>query len=100
ARPRDDVAADVGDRDDRVVERRSDMRDAGLDVLPDLLLRLALDLAHRDSSVLASGLLLDRALLLHCHAPRSLARPRIGVRALTANGQALLVARTAVTAEV
>src|SRR5690349_18797957 len=31
ARPRDDVSADVRDRNDRVVERRGDVRDAGLD---------------------------------------------------------------------
>ena len=40
ARPGDGVAADVGDRDDRVVEGRLDVGDARLDVLLDLLLRL------------------------------------------------------------
>src|SRR5678815_994332 len=62
-RPRDDVAADVGDRDDRVVERRRDVGDAGLDVLPDLLLLLAFDGGHGSFSPGASE---GGTLLLGC----------------------------------
>src|SRR5689334_6601122 len=40
ARPGDDVPGHVRDRHDRVVERRADVRDAGLDVLLDLALGL------------------------------------------------------------
>ena len=99
ARPRDDVARDVGDRDDRVVERRRDVRDAGLDVLPDLLLLLALDRASSMFSFRAH-FFVTAPMLLHRHAARTLAGAGVGVRALTASRQVPAMAHAAVAAEI
>src|SRR6266545_4697957 len=113
ARPRrgpgHDVPGHVGDRHDRVVERRADVRDSGLDVLLDLALGLPFRLCH--SPFLSSecwwarepsGLLLGRrgALLLDRLPPRPLARAGIRVRALAADRQPAAVAQPAIAAEV
>ena len=96
------VALAVGDGDDGVVERRVDVRDALGDVLLDLLARargsgLLQLLARRCVSVAMIYARLpgldvefDRGLA------RTLARPRVGARALAAHRQALAVARAAV----
>src|SRR5262249_55007407 len=93
ARPRDDVSADVCDRHDRVVERRRDVRDAGLDVLPDLLLLLGRS-CHRCLLLRHGAELLDR------HATRALARAGVGMRALTAHREIATMTTTAIRAEV
>src|SRR5213594_2813568 len=93
--PRDGVALHVGDRDERVVERRRDVSDAlGLD---DLLgaLRASpcrLRLCH---------LLFEHGLFLARYgAPRPLLGARVGVGALAAHRQSLAVPRPAVRPDV
>src|SRR5262245_9373319 len=76
------------------------MGDAGLDVLPDLLLLLAFGGRHGS---LRSGLLLRggaRAHLLHRHPARPLAGAGVGVGALAAHGQTAAMPRPAVAPEV
>src|SRR3954453_11184747 len=75
--PRDDVARLVGQGDDRVVERRLDVRLADRDVL--------LGTAAAPLGALRSGqLLLPRLLLAgHLHALGALARAGVGLRVLT-----------------
>src|SRR5690242_11010261 len=105
-RPRERVALAIGDRDDRVVERRVDMRDTLGDVLLYLLARargggLLQLLARRcvSASHVLCGLPcrhveFDRGLA------RSLPRARVGARALTTHGQALAMAHAAIAAQV
>ena len=82
--PRDGVAAHVGDRDDRVVERRADVGDAlGLD---DLL--GALGACGAFAGVGAVMLLLGHLLLAGDRAARTLLGARVGVRALAADREA------------
>src|SRR5439155_10261478 len=94
-RPRDHVAAHVGDGDDGVVERRLDVSDAALDVLLDLLLG---DLGHDDS--LRPRLGSRRGDATELPLARALARTRVGVRALAAHRQALTMAQAAIAAEI
>src|SRR6266705_2647602 len=86
AGPRDRVALQVGDRDDRVVERRLDVRLTVQDVLLLTALRLlGLWLRHRFGTplLLRLGLLLAGDRLL-----RTLAGARVRMRALPADGKA------------
>src|SRR3954451_21428246 len=92
--PRDHVALAVGQGDDRVVERRLDVRLADRDVL--------LGAAAPALRALRSGaqLLLPRLLLAgHLHALGALARARVGLGVLAADGQAAPVAQAAVAAD-
>src|SRR4051795_7767456 len=88
--PRDHVAFAVGQRDDRVVERRLDVRLADRDVL--------LDLAAAALGAARSGHLLLTCLLLACHlhALGALARASVGLGVLAAHRQAAPVAQAAV----
>src|SRR5690606_12979670 len=87
-RPRERIALAVGDRDDGVVERSVDVRDAVGDDALDLLLRLAsVGLGHFPS-LLPDGL------------ARSLAGTGIGPGALAAQRQATAMAQAAVRAQV
>src|SRR5262249_19561780 len=121
-RPRNHVARDVGNRDERVVERRLNMSDAALNVLFDFLFRLYL--GHQLSSELPGqrpkaallrsfhGLAQTSArawrrgrrrwflLLDHSALARPLAGTRIRVRTLAADRQTLAVAQTAIASEV
>src|SRR5689334_6737643 len=106
--PGERVALPIGDRDDRVIERRVDMGDALGDVLLDflarargcrllqLLARRRVSAGHRDSLGGLPGLNVefDRRLA------RPLARARVGARALPPHRQPLAVAHTAVATEV
>src|SRR4051812_17365616 len=92
--PGDDVALAVGQGDDRVVERRLDVRLADRDVL--------LGAAAPALRALRSGaqLLLPRLLLAgHLHALGALARARVGLGVLAADRQAATVAQAAVAAD-
>src|SRR6476659_6659162 len=91
-RPRQHVALLVRDRDDRVVERGLDVRDAVRDVLaftPSRTPSSCLGLCHLLASLLLAG---DRLL-------RTLARARVRARPLTAHGQTATVADPAVRAD-
>src|SRR5213078_167614 len=102
-RPRQRVALTVGNRDDRVVEGRVDMRDPFGHVLLDLLARarrrgFLRRLCHRRSWLsLRHGRLVERDLAAHL---RTLTRPRVRTCALTANWQTLAMPDAAVAAEV
>src|SRR4051794_5320966 len=91
--PRDDVARLVGQRDDRVVEGRLDVRLADRDVL--------LGTAAATLRALRCGQLLLPCLLLpgHLHALRALARARVGLGVLAADRQAAAMAEAAIAAD-
>src|SRR4051812_4765319 len=92
--PREDVALAVGEADDRVVERRLDVRLADRDVL--------LGAAAPALRALRGGaqLLLPRLLLAgHLHALGALARAGVGLGVLAADGQAAAMAQAAVAAD-
>src|SRR5437867_1339808 len=95
ARPAQRVSLLVGDRDDRVVERRLDVRLPVQDVLllPTLrLLRFGLGHPVRILSMLPGLLLLRDLLLAGDRLLGSLAGPRVRVGALSADGQRPAVA--------
>src|SRR6185436_12434274 len=111
SRPRERVALAIGDRDDRVVERRVHVRDRVRDVLLDLLaaglpgaatgglaLLLLLLISHSSSAKplrLTGGRVhLDRRLA------RALARARVRARALTTQRQAAAMTDAAIAAEI
>src|SRR4051812_3965575 len=92
--PRDDVALSVGQGDDRVVERRLDVRLADRDVL--------LGAAATPLGPLRSGaqLLLPRLLLAgHLHSLGALARARVRLGVLAADRQAAAMAQAPVAAD-
>src|SRR3954471_24755561 len=92
--PGDDVARLVGERDDRVVERRLDVRLADGDVL------LGAPPASLRALRCGAQLLLPRLLLPgHLHTLGALARARVGLGVLAADGQAATMAETAVAAD-
>src|SRR3954449_5669742 len=92
--PGDDVARLVGERDDRVVERRLDVRLADGDVL------LGAPPASLRALRCGAQLLLPCLLLPgHLHALGALTRTRVGLGVLAADGQAATVAETAVAAD-
>src|SRR5690606_22167191 len=94
-RPGERVALAVGDRDDRVVEGRMDVRDAIRNVLLDLL-------ADALGALRATchGCVLRLLLQCHASATRPLAGARVGAGALAARGQAAAMTHPAVAAEV
>src|SRR4029077_8034504 len=97
ARPRQRVALQVGNRDDRVVEGRLDVRLPVQDVLLLATLRL---LGFRLRHVLGAPLLLGLDLLLTGdRLLRALARARVRVRALAVHGQRPAVADALITAD-
>src|SRR5262249_2092970 len=102
ARPGDDVAFLVANRDDRVVERRLDVHDAVVDdalllLLEALLLAACFCWCFRHDSL---SLCLTGRLLLVCHraAARTLAGAGVGVRPLAAHRQAAAMAQSAIRA--
>src|SRR5690349_13135802 len=101
-RPADDGARRVGDRDDRVVERRLDVGLAQRDVLLLLAARLArggLGLCHCFALLNPGGRALARLLLAGDGALRALAGTRVRLRALTAHREAAAVAQAFVRAD-
>src|SRR5512144_1292467 len=103
-RPRERVALAVGDRDDRVVEGRVDVRDAFGDVLLDLLARARgglrlLRLRGHAWAVLALFGRRRRAGGL-ARLARTFSRARIRARALAAHRQAAAMTHAAVAAEI
>src|SRR5690349_14382624 len=98
-RPGEDVALRIGDRDDRVVEGRLDVRDAVRHhalflPLGALAILLSFRFGHLDPLV---TLLLGRLLLArHGAAARPLPGPRIGLGPLSTGRQALPVAHPAI----
>src|SRR6478736_8790953 len=98
-RPADDGARRVGDRDDRVVERRLDVGLAQRDVLLLLAARLArggLGLCHVLALLNPGGRALARLLLAGDGALRTLAGTRVRLRALPAHREAAAVAQALV----
>src|SRR5712692_681135 len=94
--PRDDVPLTVGQRDDRVVERRLDVRLADRDVLADAAARAT----ARRWSTRRSHLGLARRLLAAADGLlRALARARVGLRALPVDRQATAMTDAAVRAD-
>src|SRR5881296_4714840 len=110
ARPGDDVAHPVGERDDRVIEGRLDVRDARADLAPLALLaalppwcRLLLFGHALRSCLLRRGRCgcRGRRFLLHHHAAAGpLPRPRVRVRPLAAHRQTAPVADPAIAPDV
>src|SRR5262249_38273754 len=91
--PRDHVSLAVGQGDDRVVERRLDVRLADRDVLLDLA--TAALRALRSWQLLLPRLLLARDL----HALRALARAGVRLRVLSSHREAATMAQTAIAAD-
>src|SRR5690606_36359158 len=87
-RPRERVALPVGDRDDRVVERRVDVRHRVENLALDLLAALARLFGHTDSSLLP-----DRT-------ARALTGARVRARSLAARRQPAAMADAPVAAEI
>lgn len=111
--PSDDVAGDVSDGDDGVVERRLDVRDASLNVLFDFLLGSALAngrcaglcgfCGHKrciPGGVCRGMDLAGGFLLLNDDAARAFASTGVGLGALAAGREGAAVAQAAVGAEV
>src|SRR3954466_321094 len=104
-RPSERVALAIGDRHDRVVERRVDMRDTFRDVLLDLFARaggsgLLQLLARRCGSGPHLCGLPCWYVEFHRGLARTLARARVGARALPPHGQSLAMAHAAIAAEI
>src|SRR6185312_28049 len=91
--PRDHVPVLVGQRDDRVVERRLDVRLADGDVLLDTATRAATGRSFARRRHLLRLLPASDGLL------RALARTRVGLRPLAVHRQVAAVAQTAVGAD-
>src|SRR5690606_34163912 len=98
APPRDHGTGHVRDRDQRVVERRLDVRNALRIYLPPRTLGPRLGLRHASSSL--AGLLLRRLLLAGDRATRPLVRPRVRMRPLPPHRQAPPVPQAPVAADV
>src|SRR5207253_2191465 len=94
--PRDHVALAVGQRDDRVVERRLDVRLADRDVLANAAARAT---AGRWSTRRRHLRLARRLLAAADGLLRTLARARVRLRALAVDGQTAAVTDAAVRAD-
>lgn len=92
------VAVRVGDRDDRVIERRFDMSNAPADV-SSCLAFLTLGHGYRSPLTALAAQFFDALLPSHGFA-RTFPRTSIGFRPLTTNGQASTMTKAAVTTDV